>query len=77
MADKLLVASKSFVTTVDGHRVVFKKGKTRIRSSHPLARKMPQMFRDADPESSNVPDVEDTRARPASSGRRSPKSDKG
>jgi hypothetical protein len=59
--DKLLVAKKSFITSDDdGKRVVVRKGKSRYRASHPLAKKFPSMFRDAD----NQPVVEDTRSAP-------------
>lgn len=60
--DKLLVAKKSFITSdEDGKRVIVRAGRTRYRASHPIARKFPDMFRDAD----NQPVVEDTRNAPA------------
>ncbi len=72
MADELLVATRTFITTLDGHRTVVKKGKTRVRASHPLARKFGDAFKPAD---HDVPVVEDTRARPPAPVRRA-KSDK-
>lgn len=72
MADKLLVATKSFITNDDGKRVVVHAGRSRYRSSHPIAKAFPGHFTDAD----SQPAVEDTRSTPSAPARgRPPKDD--
>lgn len=69
MADKLMVARKSFITNDDdGKRVVIRAGKTRVRASHPIAQAHKAMFKDAD----SQPDGEDTTARPGAQRREKP-----
>lgn len=61
MAGKMLVATRTFITYVDGKRVVVTKGKTRVREGHSLTKGREGLFKDAD---TRFDDVEDTLARP-------------
>lgn len=61
MAEKLLVATKTFWAFHDGKRTLVTKGKTRVRADHPLVKGREHKFKDAD---SQFDDVEDTMARP-------------
>lgn len=61
MADKLMVATKTFITTYDGRRTVVRKDKTRMRESHPIVQRSAGSFKPAD---DGVPEVEDVTARP-------------
>jgi hypothetical protein len=59
-AGTIYVATDSFVTVVDGERIVAKKGKTRVREGHPLHRAAPSLFKPLDVQY----DVETARAEP-------------
>lgn len=61
MARNLLVATRTFITYVDGKRVVVTKGKTRVREGHELTKGRAHLFAPAD---AQYDDVEDTLARP-------------
>lgn len=72
MADELLVATKTFLTSVDGRRVRVVKDQTRVRAGHPLLEGREHLFKVADAHF----DVEDATARPGQKrgGRRAAKS---
>lgn len=60
MTDQLMVATKTFITTRNGHRVTVRKGKTRVRASESLVEDFPGCFKPADVQ----PVVEDARSTP-------------
>lgn len=60
-AAKMLVATRTFITYLDGKRVVVTKGKTRVREGHELTKGRERLFKPAD---AQFDDVEDTLARP-------------
>ena len=45
MADDILIATRSFATYIDGKKVMVRKGVTRVRQGHQLARENPERFK--------------------------------
>lgn len=44
----IYVATDSFVTVIDGERIVVNRGKTRVREGHPLHKAAPSLFKPLD-----------------------------
>lgn len=66
MSSDLLVATRTFITVIDGKRVKVTKGKTRVRADHELVKGRESCFKPAD---SMFDDIETTTAAPSPSRR--------
>lgn len=48
VSQEVFVATKTFATTVDGHRVFVRKDRSRVAADHELVKRYPDKFKPAD-----------------------------